>query len=726
MFGCWKRGVKSSWHERNIKLSDGEWRDLRRRSAVAATQRIRAEKEVYEKALRVAEWIFSRSRPLKTHRYLVSKGIDVVGNVRKHLDAMVLDLRDSNGELTGLQFISEDGRKRFLKGSRTAGSFFTLADRPDLPLVICEGYATAASIFKATDYPTVAAFSSGNLPRVANDLRRKWPQREIIIASDNDAFTSGNPGVTMATEAAMAIGGKFVVPQFGDTSSHPTDFNDLARLEGLDAVKRQIQAASLELESDDEVVQRLASLPVTEYERQRKGEARSLGYRVSTLDELVNSRRAGQDSAVGTLQGHSLKFSEIQPWPDPVRGSDILTELTETFSRYIVLPDAAAVTLALWCVHTWIFDLFDCSPRLNICSPEKGCGKTTLRDVVEMFVPRPLATENLSAAVLFRVAAGYSPTLLADEYDAWLRDNEALRGIMNAGHRRGGNVLRCEGENNEVRVFDVYGPAVLCGIGQLPGTLQDRSIKIPLQRAKPSELRERFDSRHTEREAILCQKIARFCADSRTSLESIDPLLPSLATNRLADNWRPLFAIAQVAGGGWPQRAASAFDYLTGREDPDGQGIGVMLLTDIQHIFVETKAERIFSKDIVERLILMGDRPWPEAHRGRPVTETWLANRLRLFGVQSKALRIGSDRAKGYELAAFDGSFSRYVSDLTRDSVTIEEKSGLGLNFRRDNSNGCHGSDQGKDSEDVGLSPCHPSGPDGITFGAKPNIDSPI
>ncbi len=714
-FGCWKRCLKVCWQERNGKLSERELKDLRRRSQVAAGERAQTEKAVHEKALQVAEWILSHSSPLKTHGYLGSKGIDALGNARKYGDAIVLELRDSSGERTGLQFISEDGRKRFLKGSRTAGAFFTLSDDPDRPLVVCEGYATGASIHKATGHATLIAFSAGNVPRVANDLRQKWPQREIIIAADNDAFTSGNPGVTRATEAAIAIGGKLVVPQFGNTSSRPTDFNDLAKLEGLDAVKRQIETASLAVESDDEVLERLAGLPDSEYERQRTREARTLGYRVSTLDRLVNSKRARQESAGAALQGHALKFPKIEPWPVPVHGSDILTELTETFSRYIVLPTAAAVTLALWCVHTWVFDSFDCSPRLNICSPEKGCGKTTLRDVVALFVPRPLATENLSVAVLFRVAAAYSPTLLADEYDAWLRDNEALRGILNAAHRRGGKVLRCEGENNEVREFNVFAPAVLCGIGQLPSTLHDRSIKITLQRAKPNELRERFDSRHTEREAVLCQKIARFCADSRTSFESIDPPLPSLATNRLADNWRPLFAIAEVAGGDWPQRAASAFKYLTSKEDTDGQGIGVMLLADIQHIFVETKGERIFSKDMVERLIAKGDRPWPEAHRGRPVSETWLANRLRQFGIQSKTIRIGLDRAKGYELAAFEGPFARYIPELSRDSVTTEEKSGLGRNSRRDNSNGCHGSELRKDNENVGLSPCHASGPNETT-----------
>lgn len=139
---------------------------------------------------------------------------------------------------------------------------------------------------------------------------------------------------------------------------------------------------------------------------------------------------------------------------------------------------------------------------------------------------------------------------------------------------------------------------MLCGIGELPATLHDRSIKVRLERAKPGE-RERFDLRRTQREQELCQRIARFCADNRVLLETCDPELPSGAVNRLADNWRPLLAVAEVAWGHWPQRAAAALAKMVSKEDADSQGIGIMLLVDIQQIFSETKAERIFSKELL-------------------------------------------------------------------------------------------------------------------------------
>ena len=390
----------------------------------------------------------------------------------------------------------------------------------------------------------------------------------------------------------------------------------------------------------------------------------------------------------------------------------VLNEVAETFSRYVALPDGAADALALWCAHTHVFDVFDCSPRLSISSPDKRCGKTTLREVISLFVARPVLAENLTVAVLFRLIESNRPTVLADECDSWLRDNGDLRGMLNSGHRRTGKAYRCQGEGHAVRAFDVFAPVVLCGIGALPGTLHDRSIVIRLKRAKRDELQKRFDSRRTQHEQELCQKLVRFCADNRAALEACDPVLPPGLFNRLADNWRPLFAIANIAGGHWPQRMAVAFAKLTSNEDIDAQGIGVMLLADIQKVLHEKKKERIFSKALVDELCRMADRPWPEAHRGKPITETWLARRLRPYDVHSKDLRIGQGRAKGYEAADFAEAFERYLYSLReskRDNVTSPINKGSDESFKRDGVEACHGTGTHESPENIDLSRCHAS-----------------
>jgi putative DNA primase/helicase len=463
------------------------------------------------------------------------------------------------------------------------------------------------------------------------------------------------------------------------------------------------------MNADEAIFDRLAKLSPADYDRCRNDEAKQLNIRTATLDAEVQKRRVKPGEI---LQGGALNLADVELWPDAVSGADTLAGLAETFSRYVPLPAGAADALALWTAHAHCFEFFQCSPRLNISSPEKGCGKSTLRDVVSVLVPRPLPTENLSVAVLFRVIESRRPTVLADEYDAWLRDNEELRGIFNAGYRRGGQALRCIGESHEVRAFNVFAPAVLCGIGALPGTLHDRSIVIRLERAKPGELCERFDSRRVERETDLCRKLARWCADNASRLESCDPTLPPGAFNRLADNWRPLFAIAEIVSGDWPQRAADAFTKLTGREDSDAQGIGTMLLADIRQVFADADCDRIFSKTLVERLCVMTDRPWPEVHRGRPVSETWLARRLHGFGINSRTLRIGDQRAKGCEAADFTEAFERYLSNpglSKRDSVTMPENIGDSQFSKRDTENVVTASNPHETTANIELSRRHAS-----------------
>jgi putative DNA primase/helicase len=537
-FGCWKRGIKETWCERDGSLSLEDSQRVRARWQEAEAK-LKAETAARQKkARKVATWILNRSRHAQTlHRYLARKCVRIYGDVREYRGVMVLPLHDKDGELHSLQFVGADGAKRFLRGGRVAGCFFTLADKADGLLVICEGYATGASIHEATGHAVICAMNSGNLLEVAKTLRALWPQREIIIAADNDQFTDGNPGLTKATSAAKSIGAKLALPQFQDNRGKLTDFNDLAITEGLGPVREQIAAAQIATETDEATFTRLAALSSAEYDRCRETEAAALSIRVKTLDLEVEQRRRWTGGNDSTLQGCQIDLPEIEPWPDPVNGAEVLDAIAERHRSYVALPDYAADVCALWEAHSHCFEAFDITPRLYITSPEKGCGKTTLLDVIALFVVRSLRSENLTSAVLFRLIEARKPTVLADEADAWVRDNEELRGMLNAGHRRGGQALRCDGDNHEVRAFRVFGALTLCGIGALPETVHDRSIVIRLGRAKRGEITQRFDSRHTECERELCRKLARWCADNRHILESRDPKMPDGAFNRLADNW---------------------------------------------------------------------------------------------------------------------------------------------------------------------------------------------
>jgi hypothetical protein len=194
--------------------------------------------------------------------------------------------------------------------------------------------------------------------------------------------------------------------------------------------------ADAELESADDEISRLAKLATLDYERQRKEAAERLDVRASVLDRLVAARSA--KSRDEGKQGRALSLPEPEPWPRSVNGPDLLDTLSASIRRHVVMRDHAADTAALWAVHTYLVDCFDTSPRLAITSPEKGCGKTTALDVLSRLVSRPLPTANASASAIFRIIELQRPTLLIDEADTFLPDNEELRGILNSGHRRGG------------------------------------------------------------------------------------------------------------------------------------------------------------------------------------------------------------------------------------------------------------------------------------------------
>ena len=252
--------------------------------------------------------------------------------------------------------------------------------------------------------------------------------------------------------------------------------------------------------------------------------------------------------------------------------------------------------------------------------------------------------------------------MLADECDSWIHNSEDLRSLLNSGHKRGGQALRCVGDDFEPRAFNVFAPVVLAGIGGLPGTLHDRSIVTRMERAKPGEIAARFDSRRTQRETQLCRKVARWTADNFDTLRDCEPQLPETAFNRIADNWRPLLAIAEVAGGDWPKRASEAFAKLTSTDDVDAQGIGTTLLADIAAIFAAEGIDRLSSAKLTESLAAIEGRPWAEwgKHR-KPISTNQLAIQLRRFGISSDGIRIGGETPRGYLLDWFQEAFERYL-----------------------------------------------------------------
>lgn len=165
----------------------------------------------------------------------------------------------------------------------------------------------------------------------------------------------------------------------------------------------------------------------------------------------------------------------------------------------------------------------------------------------------------------------------------------------------------------------------------------------------------------------LLRQAARWAQDNSGALMTAEPEIPKSLYGRSADNWRPLLAIADRAGGEWPECARRVAQTLSGR--CIGQTASVMLLDDIKSIFGEPTDDQISSASMIDSLTSMEDRPWPEWKSGKPMTARQLAKMLEPFGIGPKQLWIGGRKQRGYERAQFEEAFGRYLGDLSGSPV---------------------------------------------------------
>jgi len=375
--------------------------------------------------------------------------------------------------------------------------------------------------------------------------------------------------------------------------------------------------------------------------------------------------RALQAEGYGDLEHSEPDNSEDVP-VEP--GAKLLDDLVRIVSRFVAMPEPAyADVVALWILHTHAIAAAESTPRLSVQSAEKRSGKTRLLELLNLLVREPMFTVNTSVAALYRSVEASMPTVLLDEvdtiYGSRASENEDLRGLLNAGHRRDAAVRRCvgEGKKMEVKDFPVFCPVALAGIGGLPDTITDRSIVLRMKRRARSEEVEEFRARRVEPEAsALRRRLQAWAARSEDSLSAADPEMPSGIVDRTADVWEPLLAIADVAGGSWPQRARSCALKLNEASPDNETSPGVRLLADIRACFEVAGTDRLMSAELVAHLVALDEAPWGDL-RGRPLNAQGLAGRLRPYDIRSKKIRFGETCLQGYELGGFTDAFFRYL-----------------------------------------------------------------
>lgn len=239
IFGDWRHpDAKQTWCSKaNNDMTPQEQTTLREtiRAMNAARHADMVARQEQAAGLALQRWQAAAPAPVD-HAYLVRKGVGAYG-IRAEGHALLVPMRCTAGKLHSLQIILPDGVKRYATGGKKQGCYHAIG-KPDGVLIVCEGYATGASIHAATGQAVAVAFDVGNLLPVAKALQAKYPGLALVIAADDDWQTEGNPGLTQAKAAALAVGGQVVKPRFpAGRPPKATDFNDLHQLAGLDAVR---------------------------------------------------------------------------------------------------------------------------------------------------------------------------------------------------------------------------------------------------------------------------------------------------------------------------------------------------------------------------------------------------------------------------------------------------------------------------------------------------------
>ncbi len=442
-------------------------------------------------------------------------------------------------------------------------------------------------------------------------------------------------------------------------------------------VEEQIQDLVLVRETDEEVATRLSKLDFMEYDRVREEEAKRLDVRVSTLDALVKNLRYEEQVSESIVE-------EIEPYPEPVSGVEVMGAIEATINRFMVLPSGASAALSAWIACTYVYDQFHIFPKLIIHSPQKRCGKSTALDIVEALSNKALFSSSISQAAIYRVIEGHRPTLIIDEADTFLAGrNDEIVGIINSGHAKNrAFVIRSDGDDHDPKRFSTWAPMAIAGIKKLQDTIMDRGIVIELRRKMVDEVRERMTGDLKQELKPLRQKLMRWGLDTATLIkkQQIEP--PKLANDRAIDNWVSLFTVAHHIGGEWPRKVNNSYHILESKEEEPTTDI--MLLEDIKLIFDQSFKDQMHSEDLVNHLIDLEERPWSEWKRGKPMTKNSLAKLLGAFGIKSQQFREGIKNAKGYKLEQFIDVFSRYLPETPFPNVTSlqpNEYGGLGVTF---------------------------------------------
>ena len=598
---------------------------------------------------------------------------------------------DANGApyLRVKKYIDGDGKKQFPQYHRAGAKWVKGKPSPKVPyrlrellaaaltttVYCCEGEKDADALAAQGFVATTA--SEGAAAKWDDALTPFFKDRRVVILPDADS-----PGRKHARKVAKALAGVAASLKIVDLYPERNDGSDVSNFletdrvaakfikivndapawdadqnETSDEIKDETRDETTDETTDENLIAELAALSKLQYAKRRKKAAKRLGIGAGELDKLVAEAR-GDDP-----KPESKERWCVDQWPDDVATADLLDDLATIYARHVILPEHGATALALWTLHAWAIDAAFCSPLLMLVSPEPRCGKSTCLKVLFWTCPRTVLASNISGPAIFRYIENHTPTLLLDEAETYVAENEAVRGIINSGHDRvTAIVIRQSGESHEeTREFSTWAPKAIASIGKLAATLRDRAIILPMKRKKRHEQVVKLRGRDSDEFRIIRERAQRWVNDNIEALKDVRPSLPDL-NDRAADNWELPLAIADLAGGDWPTRARLAAVGLSGDADAKAETIGVQLLAAIKAVFETLGTDRITSEHLAERLAKDKDAPWASYGKGeRPITQRQIASILDRYGVRPETIRVPGGTKKGYLFAWLADAFETYL-----------------------------------------------------------------
>lgn len=391
----------------------------------------------------------------------------------------------------------------------------------------------------------------------------------------------------------------------------------------------------------------------------------------------IADSRATLDNANGQLPPDDKPPSDAVS----IDGADLLDRIHAFASRLIGYSSHLdSITHALWIAHAYLMGSWFTTPRLAVLSEEPGAGKTRVLEVTGMLVPRPILSSNMSPAYIFRKVADQEnvPTILFDEVDSIFgpaaRGNEDLRGLINAGYRKGSRIGRCETIKGQIVPVDypTYAAIALGGLKALPNTIMTRSVVLRMRKQPDGFAVEELDPYcHEPVAQALCQELEAWAESVTDKARSIKPSLPAGLTNRNAEIWRPLIAVADLAGGHWPGLARKAsIDAVASAKINDPK---YRLLADIRPCFGDK--DRLTTALLLDMLREDEEAPWGDLFAGQRGSRE-LAKMLRHFGIRPITIRITDEglnigrTPKGYMREWFEDVWKKHLPAPNATSAT--------------------------------------------------------